>query len=273
MRTQAARFIASRARDPVVFHATYAAIAESMPPDGEPAVVWGRVPAHLCIGQSQTLADVQRGVRARVVRRPLGGGAVWVDRDQISYAVVAPLAQAPQRPEDWYGWALAPALAVFRSYGLAAQRRGEDLWVNGRKIAGSGAATIGRAAIVASSFLMRFPAQRFAESVAVPSDAFRTTLRRTLPRAMTDWCEHGTPPTEDALHAAFLTALRETLGWHAMPSRLREAERAACAEWQAELTEPIEPGCGMRVPDGLKLNAGMLLRQAGAHVELIERGQ
>jgi lipoate-protein ligase A len=255
----------------VDFHACYAAIAESMPADGPPAVVWGRVPAHLCIGQSQTLADVARDAEVRVVRRPLGGGAVWVDRDQLSYAVIAPLALAPQRPEDWYGWALAPAMATFRAFGMHAQRRGEDLWVGGRKIAGSGAATIGRAAVVASSFLMRFPARRFADSVAVPSDAFRATLRQALPRAMTDWCEQGTPPTEVALRTAFLFSLRETLGWHAMPSRVRDAEREACAAWQAELTEPIEGGGATRVPDGLKLNAALVLREAAAGVELIER--
>ena len=88
---------------------------------------------------------------------------------------------------------------------------------------------------------------------------------------MTDWSEQATPPTEAALKAAFLAALRETLGWHATPSRLRASERDACAAWQGELSEPIEAGPAPRVPDGLKLNAALLLRQAGAAVELVER--
>jgi lipoate-protein ligase A len=263
MRPRAARLIASRAREPVAFHATYAAVAEAMDADAEPVVVWGRVPPHLCLGQSQTLADVRPGTAERVVRRPLGGGAVWVDRDQVSYAIVAPLAFAPGRPEQWYSWALAPALETFRAFGLRAQRRGEDLWMHDRKIAGSGAATIGRAAVVASSFLMRFPRDRFAECVAVPSEAFRATLRGTLPRAMTDWSEHGIPPTEDALKRAFVDALRSTLGWHVSPSRLRGPERARWAEWHAELSEPVESGRAPRVHDGLKLNAAMFLRQRG----------
>lgn len=266
MRLRPARLIASRAREPVAFHATYAAVAEAMGPGAEPVVVWGRVPPHLCLGQSQTLADVRSGTAERVVRRPLGGGAVWVDRDQVSYAIVAPLALAPGRPEEWYGWALAPALETFRAFGLQAHRRGEDLWVRDRKIAGSGAATIGRAAVVASSFLIRFPRQRFADCVAVPSETFRATLRGALPLAMTDWSEHGVPPGEDALKRAFVAALRVTLRWHASPSRLRGPERALWSAWHADLSAPIEPGRVPRVRDGLKLNAAMVLRQRGGSV-------
>lgn len=268
MRVVAARFIPSRAREPVAFHATYAAVAECMPRDGVPAVVWGRVPAHLCLGQSQTLADVRRGARVRVVRRPLGGGAVWVDRDQVSYALVAPLASAPRRPQEWYAWALAPALSTFRAFGLAVERRGEDLWLDGRKIAGSGAATIGGGAVVASSFLLRFPARRFVDSVAVPSGAFRAALHAALPRAMTDWCEHGLPPPEDALRRTFVTALHATLGWRAVPSRMRPAERDAWTVWHGELSEPPEADASARVPDELKLNAAWVLRQRDAAVAL-----
>jgi lipoate-protein ligase A len=258
-----ARFIVSRSRDPVDFHACYAGLAEAMCRAGTPAIIWGRIPAHLCLGQSQSLTEARRGIRARVIRRPLGGGAVWVDRDQISYALIAPLTLAPRRPADWYGWALAPAIATFRSYGLPVTRQGEDLWLRGRKIAGSGAATIGRAAVVASSFLLRFPARAFADSIAAPSSAFRDALRRALPQAMTDWTEHAVPPTEEALKRAFIDALHATLGWRASPSRLDGSERRARDEWHAELATPPEPDASGRIPDGLKLNAALILRQRG----------
>jgi lipoate-protein ligase A len=258
-----ARFIVSRSRDPVDFHACYAGLADAMRRDGTPAVVWGRIPAHLCLGQSQTLADARRGIRARVIRRPLGGGAVWVDRDQISYALIVPLALAPRRPAEWYAWALAPAIATFRSYGLPVVRCGEDLWLHGRKIAGSGAATIGRAAVVGSSFLLRFPARSFADNVAAPSGAFRDALRRALPQAMTDWSEHAVPPTEESLKRTFVDALHATLGWRASPSRLDGPERCARDEWHGELVTPPEPAAPRAIADGLKLNAALVLRQRG----------
>jgi lipoate-protein ligase A len=86
-------------------------------------------------------------------------------------------ALAPPRHEDWYAWALAPAIATFRAFGLEVERRAEDLWHDGRKIAGSGAATIGRCAVVASSFLCGFRAERL--QPASPRQAALSAPRST----------------------------------------------------------------------------------------------
>jgi len=254
---------------PIGFHATYAGLAEAQARDAAPMVVWGRVARHVCLGQSQGRCEIAEGLDVPVVRRPLGGGVVWVDEHQLSYALVAPLALAPRRPEQWYAWALAPAVATFAAFGLPVERHAEDLWLGGRKIAGSGAATIGRCAVVASSFLLRFPRDRFSACVAAPSPGFRRALRGALDLALTDWADHAAPPPERALRAAFRAALRATLGWAARPSRVRRAERAAVASWHEELAAPIEHG-RPRVAGGMKLNATLYLRQRspGAPIEL-----
>jgi lipoate-protein ligase A len=246
--------------EPIGFHATYAGLAEAQRPDAAPIVVWGRASAHVCLGQSQGRCELADGLGVPVIRRPLGGGTVWVDDQQLSYALVAPLERAPRRHEDWYAWALAPAIATFGSFGLPVERRAEDLWLGRRKIAGSGAATIGRCAVVASSFLLRFPRERFAACVAAPSPGFRDALCSALDVAMTDWADHAAPPPERKLRNAFRAALRETLGWAARPARVRSEERAAIASWHDELAEPIEHG-RKRVPDGIKLNAALALRR------------
>jgi lipoate-protein ligase A len=258
-----ARWIDLGRSAPLVFHATYAGLAEAQGPGAAPIVVWGRVSAHVCLGQSQGRCELADALRVAVVRRPLGGGAVWVDEHQLSYALIAPLERAPRRHEAWYAWALAPAIATFRSFGLPVEQRAEDLWLGGCKIAGSGAATIGGSAVVASSFLLRFPRERFAACVAAPSRDFRVALRAALAGAMTDWASHARPPRERRLRAAFQAALRETLGWAARPSPVRSEERAAVASWREELAEPIEPG-QRRVPDGIKLNASLALRRRSA---------
>jgi lipoate-protein ligase A len=255
-----ARWIDLGAVDPVAFHATYAGLADAQEEGAPPIVVWGRVGAHVCLGQSQGRCELDDALEVPVVRRPLGGGAVWVDADQLSYALVAPLAAAPRRHEDWYAWAAAPAIATFRALGLAVERRGEDLWLGPRKIAGSGAATIGRAAVVASSFLLRFPYARFAASMAAPDPAYRAALRAALGIAMTDWASHGPPPGEEALAMAFRAALARTLRWDARPSAIAPAEAAAVVPWREELAEPIEPG-RPRVAGGIKLNAALTLRR------------
>jgi len=73
-------------------------------------------------------------------------------------------------------WALAPAVATYRQFGLAAYLQDEAMWLHGRRIAASSVRAIGECAVVASSFLLQFPAK----CVAVPSrdleDAFRVRL-------------------------------------------------------------------------------------------------
>jgi lipoate-protein ligase A len=251
-----ARWIDAGTRAPIEFHATYAGLAAAQCQDGAPIVVWGRVAAHVCLGQGQGRCELDDALAVPVVRRPLGGGAVWVDEDQLSYALVAPLGIAPQRHADWYAWALAPAVATFRAFGLAVERRDEDLWLAGRKIAGSGAATIGGAAVVASSFVLRFPCERFAASIASPDAGFRAALHDALGAAMTDWVSHAAPPGEEALANAFRDALRATLGWDAMPSPLAREEEAEIAGSRRELAEPIEQG-RPRIAGGIKLNAAL----------------
>jgi hypothetical protein len=53
---------------------------------------------------------------------------------------------------------------------------------------------------------------------------------------------------------------------------MRASERPLWAEWHGELSEPIERGQAARVPDGLKLNAGVYLRQRGDTVAVEAAG-
>jgi lipoate-protein ligase A len=254
----AARWFDLGRTDPLTFHATYAGVAAARSDEPRPALVWGKVGAHICLGQSQGMCELADTLDVPVLRRPLGGGAVWVDEMQLSYALIAPVEAAPRRHADWYAWALAPAIEAFRSFGLAVERNAEDLWLAGRKVAGSGAATIGRSAVVASSFMLRFPRERFARAVAAASQGFRTRLVEALGTAMTDWAEHGTVPDEASMRTAFQTAIEQRLGWRVEPGVLDRAEAAEIRDWRAELSEPIERGI-RRVPGGIKLNAALVL--------------
>jgi lipoate-protein ligase A len=248
--------------DPWTFHATYAGIAATQSDVPLPTVVWGCVGTHVCLGQSQGMCELANVLDVPVVRRPLGGGTVWVDEMQMSYALVAPLAFVPPRHVDWYEWALGPAIATFGSFGLVVERQAEDLWLGGRKIAGSGAATIGRSAVVASSFLMHFPRARFTRAVAATSQGFRTQLFQALSAAMTDWSEHAPVPEGASVKAAFKGAVLHGLDWHLQPGEVSVAEAAEIRSWREELSEPIEPGI-RRVPGGVKLNAMLTLAMEG----------
>lgn len=260
-----ARFIDVGVLEPHLFHATYAGIAQAMAREGAPVVMWGRSTPHVSLGQSQSRdVELARRLEVPAVARPLGGGAVWVDESQYCFVLIAPLALAPPRPADWYGWGLAPALATFRRFGLRAARREQDIWLDGRKIAGSGAASLGRAAVLASSFLLRFPAARFARCIASPSPAFRRWLRAGLAQAMTDWQSHQAPPAPEGLRHAFRAAVAATLNWRLADSELSAAEQVEREEALAELREPLQRGGARLVKGGIKLNAATYLYQRRA---------
>lgn len=250
----AARFLDVGLLPPQRLHASYAGIAQAAVPGSAPILLWGRAPAHLCLGQSQSAAcELVARPAVPVVRRLLGGGTVWIDEQQPIYVFIVPLCQAPRRPAEWAAWGLRPAVATFRAFGLDVERRGEDLWLGGRKIAGSGSATLGSCAVFASSFLMRFPRERFAGCVA-GSAGFRSWLSAGLAATMTDWSSHGAVPAEARLRAAFVAATEAALGWTLRTDLVRDDERLAIAQVEVEMRED-DDDCGERaVPGGIKLN-------------------
>ncbi|MEK8089159.1 lipoate--protein ligase family protein [Thermithiobacillus plumbiphilus] len=263
---------------PLDLHAAYIGIATAQDPEAAPVVLWGRsATPHLSLGASQNaeaeldLAACEAG-SVPWIRRPLGGGTVLVDDRQFSFFVILPRAYAPGRPalrpHEIFPL-LAPAmLETFQAFGLAAGTQGNhDFWVNGRKIAGTGAGMIGACQVFTSSFMLDFDAERFTQLVAVPSAGFRQWLLEGLCGTMTSWRQEGVVPDPAPLAAAFQRALTRTQGWGLEASEIRPLERDAIAEARATLADDQDAdwqssvGGSRRVPWGIKLNAGSFLTE------------
>ncbi len=247
---------------PSSFHATYAGLAAAQTDGAPPIVVWARVAPHISLGRHQDAgAELKCPLAVPVVRRPLGGGAAWIDESQHCYVLIMPLARLKGRPSEWFGWGLAPAVRTYAAFGLNVVRDGQDLSLSGRKLAGSGAATIGTCAVLGSSFLLRFPVERFAACIAAPSQAFTAWLVRALRDCLTDWESHLPAPSEEALRQAFRQALAETLGWTLAEDAVSPAEAHAiaqgCGEWEAGEQGPR----ARRVPYGIKVKRDVFLTE------------
>ena len=265
----AARFLDLGLLEPLEFHATYTGVAAALSRDAAPVVMWGRSTPHLSLGQSQDRRlELAADLDVPVVTRPLGGGAVWIDEAQHCLILIAPLARVPARPADWFEWGLAPVIATYRRFGLRVTRREQDVWLAGRKISGSGAATIGLSAVFASSFMLRFPAGKFARCIFSASPGFRDWLVAGLQHAMTDWRSHRLPPSAAELRRTFRGEVEHAFGWRLGNSVLSGAELEARDAARGELADP-EPSRRRHVTDGIKLNAAAFLteRRSGLRIE------
>lgn len=247
---------------PLELHATYAGLAGSLGPGDAPILFWARPGRpHLSLGASQQAsADLdlagcgQLGVE--VVQRPLGGGTVWLDREQECFFFILPQSVVQGGHQGLFDLCLAVVADWFAAAGLPVHRvGGQDLWLAGRKIMGSGAATLGRALVFGASVLRSFPARDFARCIRAPSEGFRDWLADALAEGMTDWRAQGLDPGAAELKQGLKEACRRLRGWSFVDWLPDTATREAIAEARAELSEVIDRGCGRRhVPHGIRIN-------------------
>ena len=121
------------------FDAAYARVAAAQPRDAAPVLLWGEEAA------------------------------------RYPFALIAPLKFAPGRTARWLSWGLAAAVATYRQFGVPAYLD-DEVFLHGRDIAQSRAAALGECAVVASSFLVRFPGS----CVATPSRELEHAFRLRL---------------------------------------------------------------------------------------------
>ena len=103
--------------------------------------------------------DLVYGRLAAVQSKSAPPALLWAQAEtQYLFALVAPIKYAPGRVTDDPRCDSALLEATYRQFGLAAYLEGEAIWLHGRRIADSTAQAIGECAVVASSFLLHFPA-------------------------------------------------------------------------------------------------------------------
>jgi hypothetical protein len=125
--------------------------------------------------------------------QPRAGAPVLLWSEEAAcypFALIAPLKFAPGRRERWLSWGLAAAVATYRQFGVPAYLD-EEVFLHGRDIAHSRVLDIGECAVVASSFVMRFPGS----CVATPSHELEHAFRLRL-EAQHGWEFDHSWPTE-----------------------------------------------------------------------------
>ena len=224
---------------------------------------------YVCIGYHQ---DAEQEVdlaycRAEgipVFRREVGGGAVYLDGQQLFYQLVIhkdnPL--APADKGEFYRRFLAPVVQTYRDLGVQVRYRpvNDIVTAEGRKISGNGAADMGDYAVLVGNLIADFDYETMTRVLRVPDAKFRdkvfkslrqnvTTLQRELGQApeWRDMVSALVPNFEVALGPLTPAALPQVV--YERASEL--AESHATQEWLLKPGQRFRDGRRVRIAEGV----------------------
>lgn len=197
---------------------------------------------YVCIGFHRSLDEIDLAACGAlglpVIRRQIGGGPVYIDRDQLFFQLTVPAAQAPARVDRLYQRFLGPAVAAFRTLGVEARLRGlNDIVVGDKKISGTGAGQIGGGVTVVGNVIFRFPHRKMARVLALPNTA-RDEYARLMERYVTSLADEGLAAIRhEQARQALVAAYAEALGASLETTQLTPQEKKSIATWDARLTD------------------------------------
>jgi lipoate-protein ligase A len=202
-----------------------------------------------------------------VIRREIGGGAVYLDENQLFTQWIFAADHLPATVEGRFVLYIEALVGAYHTLGIAADYRPiNDVHVAGRKIGGTGAARMGDAEVVVGSLMFDFDTATMSKVLRVPSEKFRDKVYQTLEEYMTTMRkELGEPPARDRVVAAYVEACSAALGRPIEPGTLRPDEIALTGQLDERFAsrEWLEEGGGLhRV--GVKIHEDVKVVE-GAH--------
>ena len=161
-----------------------------------------------------------------VVRREVGGGAVYLDRGQVFCQWIFRADRLPASLAERFELYARPLVETYRAFGIPAEYRPvNDIHVAGRKIGGTGAARIGEAEIMVGSLMFEFRPDLMARVLRVSSEKMRDKVATALRDYVTSMSrELESPPPREAVARRYLEECAAALGRPLEPGALSPAE-------------------------------------------------
>jgi len=175
--------------------------------------------AYVCLGYHQDLEreidlDFCRKKGLPVIRRSQGGGATYLDSDQVFYQIIAKDSPAvPRDVEEMFERLLAVTVETYRRLGVEAEFKPlNDVVVGGRKISGNGAGMHESASILVGNVILDLDYEMMARVLKVPDEKFRDKMAKS----MRDWVtnlrrELGHPPSAEEVKQTYSAVFQELL--------------------------------------------------------------
>ncbi len=218
-------------RTQAIYHAVGLAVDKGIAPN---TIIFCKPNSPLvCIGYHQELyreveVNYCRKKGLPLVRRILGGGAVYLDNDQLFYQIIAHNSDSrvPRNVESLFYRFLEAPVKTYNDIGVPAQYKAvNDIEVRGRKISGNGAGEIGDVSILTGNIIFDFNFDEMIRILKVPSEKFRNKLSNSLKERMTTIKrELDVFPDEDHVRTLLKENYQKILGINLVNGELSEAE-------------------------------------------------
>lgn len=225
-------------RSQTIYHAVAYALEASTP---DTIILVGPERPYVCIGYHQELEREVDTVYCRahglpVYRREVGGGAVYLDQNQVFTQWVFQRSALPEEIGERFAFYVKPLVETYRTLGIPASYRPiNDIHVDGRKIGGTGAAQMGEAEVVVGSLMFDFDFATMARVLKVPSEKMRDKIYQSLSEYMTTMTRClGSVPDREHVVGIYVEHCAQALGRDIAPGRLTDKELALAAELDAQ---------------------------------------
>ncbi|KAA3631459.1 MAG: lipoate--protein ligase family protein [Bacteroidetes bacterium] len=198
----------------------------------------------------------------QVIRREQGGGAVYIDSNQLFVQWIFHPDKLPLNVAQRFRLFTEPIIETYKKLGVQAYFYPvNDVHVNGKKIVGTGAARIGEAEVVTGNFLFDFDFEAMIKALKVPDEGFRNDFAESLRDYLTTInIELEDPPAEEVVKETYVTVCEKVLGRKLVPGEFtdKEIQKMKSLDQKMQSTEWLyqyrKPGKNTRM---VKVHAGV----------------
>jgi len=137
-----------------------------------------------------------------VMRREVGGGATYLDENQIFYQLIWQKGQSkfPSKIKDVFSYLSRPVCDTYRDFGIKTRFRPENdvITKDERKISGEGGGDIGDRMVFVGGILMDFDFETMSKIIKAPDEKFRDKIHKSMKENITTMKrELGKMPNRD----------------------------------------------------------------------------
>lgn len=209
-----------------------------------------------------------------VMRREVGGGATYLDENQIFYQVIwnSNNTKFPSNIKEIFEYLSSPPCETYRKFGINASFRAENdiITDSGKKIAGEGGGDIGDSMVFVGGILMDFDYVTMSRVLKVPDEKFRDKIYKSMEENLTTMKrELGQIPPKAEIKRVLVESFEKILGKlepveidKDTAQKMREIEQWFMSDEFFHKKTPRIPQ-GVKIKEGIEILYGLYKAKGG----------